>query len=413
MSLSDHVWALARSPAGVGVVIGAVIYGVSVLGGAFVPRAEWVSQIIKAEFVCSSNDATDAKTRQNKLEAILSKPELTVPPLRAWKEERRSLAADCVQSLARQGTIRAALVDEGAVGFLEARRLLIEEHKYVADLSARERSLAFADRDTEAFVELGLVDILLTILALLALRWTGRSLLAAEDEVLARAWRRTMVPVVVVGFVVVATSLVLAGPLNDRMVWLGASSFVVSPLGWGSNLFAMLGIVVVFAQPVTLLWKMTGSDLVPAQQATEPLAPRGDSGVGAYLSFLHLWVMVVFVFCAIPLVLFVRRYSDIDLEGLRPYLLAVWAGLVISLVFVARIVRNALMVRSRYYRQLGALGGTWAEVEAKGPAPDPTIPLLGEDWWKLPATFAGLFATFWAFLEWAGASALLLRAFGG
>jgi hypothetical protein len=81
--------------------------------------------------------------------------------------------------------------------------------------------------------------------------------------------------------------------------------------------------------------------------------------------------------------------------------LPVLVGAVTNAVLGGRLVRNGLIVRHRYELGRAGLGETWAEVESKKPPPDPTASFLGEDWWRLPATFAGLFVGLWTVLEWA------------
>jgi len=44
------------------------------------------------------------------------------------------------------------------------------------------------------------------------------------------------------------------------------------------------------------------------------------------------------------------------------------------------------------------------------PAPDPTIPFIGENWWKLPATAGALLVAIWQVLEWSGASRVIIDA---
>ena len=57
---------------------------------------------------------------------------------------------------------------------------------------------------------------------------------------------------------------------------------------------------------------------------------------------------------------------------------------------------------------LAELGSSWAEVEALKPASDPTVPFIGENWWKLPATLGGLLLALWGVLESTGAARVLV-----
>jgi hypothetical protein len=123
--------------------------------------------------------------------------------------------------------------------------------------------------------------------------------------------------------------------------------------------------------------------------------------VGLYVRFLHIWTIVAL---GAPLVVTIAwiRFAQAGQERFDAfYLIPVLAGAVTNGLLGGRLVRNALIVRHRYELGRGELGKTWAEVESKKPPPDPTASFLGEDWWRLPATFAGLFVGLWTVLEWA------------
>ena len=84
-------------------------------------------------------------------------------------------------------------------------------------------------------------------------------------------------------------------------------------------------------------------------------------------------------------------------EPQQVYLLIGSGSLAVSLVCIARLIRNAVQMRLCYQ-----------EMTFEGEAPpDPTANFLGEHWWSLPASLTASLAAIWAVMEWAKVSTLL------
>jgi len=96
----------------------------------------------------------------------------------------------------------------------------------------------------------------------------------------------------------------------------------------------------------------------------------------------------------------------------RTYLAPVAAALVLTALLVGRLVTNAIRLRAAYHKAIAATATTWDPDEARKWPPDPTIPFIGENWWKLPATFAAIAFALWQILEWTGAAHAIAAAAG-
>ena len=68
-------------------------------------------------------------------------------------------------------------------------------------------------------------------------------------------------------------------------------------------------------------------------------------------------------------------------------------------VVSGRMIWNAIQVRLLYRRSLKALGSTWAQIRDADAPPDPTVPFLGDNWWKLPAILLGGASSLWLMVD--------------
>ncbi|HEX7837505.1 MAG TPA: hypothetical protein VF469_08590 [Kofleriaceae bacterium] len=208
-----------------------------------------------------------------------------------------------------------------------------------------------------------------------------------------------------IGIATVVATAYIGGVAVDRKLWIGGDSKIVSEAAWLCTYGSMIGIVVMFAAPVTLLWQLGRRAFVPEQ--ITPVASDGECGVGAYVAFLHIWTILVFAIAIVPGILWIR-FANAGQASFQPgYLIPVAVALALAAAVVARFVANASVLRARYRKAIGTLGETWADVEGKKLAPDPTIAFIGENWWRLPATLGTMLLALWQILEWTGAARVI------
>ncbi|HEX7940298.1 MAG TPA: hypothetical protein VF488_00755 [Gemmatimonadaceae bacterium] len=329
--------------------------------------------------------------------------------LPAWHAERIRLTDDCARSRLRQCQLQQLLDDPTRQGFTEARRALDEERVKYAALRGREERLAVGGYGLIARLLLGLSDVVLTWLSVRLLLRTGRRILDDHTpEVIARRATRQWAFIALGVSIIVAT--MVPGTWTDHKVSIGLDSFVVSPYAWGLTLVSMVGVVVMFSIPVTLLWLLGSPDFAP--QHIDPRARDGECGVGHYITFLHTWTILAFAFGIVPAILWIR-YMSAGAQFTVGYLVPVAGGLAIVSALTGRLIYNAALIRKRYRAAIEDMGKTWGEVLDGKPAPDPTIAFIGENWWKLPATVGALLLAIWQVLEWTGAARIIVATAGG
>jgi hypothetical protein len=327
-----------------------------------------------------------------------------------WFAERVRLADDCARSLRRQRELQRILDQPTAPGFADAARRVDEERAHYAALREHEQRLTLGGYDLGSRIALGFIDLLVAWLTVKALLRSGKQILRERHAQIMTRWRSVQRAILAFGVVVTVVTLCLTIDPSHK-ISIGSDSWVVCSWTWGSTLLSMIGIVAIFSVPATLLWLLGARDFVPAQ--VQPLASDGQGGVGDYVSFLHIWTILAFALGLAPTVLWIRHMSAPGASFVFAYLIPVIAGQLLIATLAARLVYNATVLRGRYRDAIQRIAPTWAEIEAVKPAPDPTIPFIGENWWKLPATLGALLLAIWQVLEWTGASRVILGAIGG
>jgi hypothetical protein len=308
-------------------------------------------------------------------------------------------------SQARLDEIEKALNDPQSVHFLAARECLEEERAVHAVLEERTLSLRLSPFETDVRIRFGLLDFAVGML-ITALLLKGKPTLATNEKVFS-GWGKVYGCFVVAGTIATLVTLIYGGIIAEPKMWVGLDSFHVRERTWSFSVVSILGGVMMLSQPVAILWRLSDTAFVPA---VEPTNPRGDCGVGSYVTFLHGWTMIGAMIALIPVVLWLRYVRTAPLEHGSVYLMPAVFGLGVVCLLDYRLVRNAIVLRERYRTELTKLGATTAAVENEKPAPDPTISFIGEDWWKLPSLLGGILFAVWAILEWTGSSQTLIDA---
>lgn len=326
-----------------------------------------------------------------------------------WHRTRDTIADECARSLRRQCQL-VSLLDDTKVP--ESRKLLDEERARFAQLVAQERSTRLGGYDIAARIVLGSLDVVFACLAVwLLVRSARTGVPGARTQMrdgVVRRWKGLFAVFTTLGIATIF--LTVGGGINvDDKLWIGADSWVISRPLWFCNIGSMIGVVIVFAAPMTLLWQLGHAAFRPGRLELDN--PDGTCGVGAYVSFLHTWTILTFAFAIGPAILWIR-FLRVDVSSHPGYLAPVGAALVLTGLLVGRLVNNAIRLRAEYHEAIAYSARTWDPDEAKKQPPDPTISFIGENWWKLPATLGAIVLALWQILEWTGAAHAIAAAAG-
>jgi len=188
-------------------------------------------------------------------------------------------------------------------------------------------------------------------------------------------------------------------PVGDR-IWFRWNSFCICPAAWFSMWLTFIGIGMVVAYPLCIVWCYSRTNWRP--KFLDCQAPDGCWGVGSYVLFLQTWALTIFILVITGSVLYIdisATWGRFTIAYAVPPAILAACTVVVGL----RLVWNGIGIRLEYQKQLESLGTTWAEIQALKPPPDPTIGFLGDTWWKLPATIFGALTAMWALTQ------LLLR----
>jgi hypothetical protein len=400
-----------RGGAKIGLQIGCLIYLVGMLGVA-IPDPSWYRTLRTASTGCPDlvdigSSQSDTPPGEAATRDALHEGRDRLP---YWFGERVRLAEDCARSYARQCKLQQIVDQPTAPGFSDAARRIDDERVRYTGLREREQRLTLGGYDLGARIVLGFIDLLVAWLTVRGLLRSGTQIVRERHAQILARWRSVQHAILAFGVVVTVVTLCLTID-PEHKISIGSDSWVVCPWTWGSTLVSMIGVVAIFSVPATLLWLLGARDFVPTQ--VQPLASDGQCGVGDYVSFLHIWTILACALGLVPTVLWIRHMSAPGTSFVFAYLIPVIAGQLLIATLAARLVYNATVLRRRYRDAIQRIASTWAEIEAVKPAPDPTIPFIGENWWKLPATLGALLLAIWQVLEWTGASRAILGTIGG
>lgn len=385
--------------------ISSALYVVGLFGAA-IPDPAWYSSLRELGSVCRSPVRTErSRCGAPDIGPLKDALDPARTKLPAWSSERARIADDCALSFQRQCALQRLFAEPAAQAFTDARRLLDEERKRYAALSDREQGLTLGGYHLVPRIALGLIDLIAAWLIVRGLLSTGRQIITAHHADIMARQRSGLCAFITIGVLVAFATLYLGVDSSHKLA-VGSDSHVVSPLAWYLTLVSMIGIVMMFGVPATLFWLMSSSDFVPRQ--VYPLSPDGQCGVGDYVSFAHLWTILAFVVGIGLGIGWIRYMSSGSATFASYYLIPFAAGDLLVATLAGRLVHNAMLLRGYYRASIRRLAGTWSDVAALKPAPDPTIPFIGENWWKLPATAGALVVAIWQVLEWTGASRVIL-----
>jgi len=191
--------------------------------------------------------------------------------------------------------------------------------------------------------------------------------------------------------------------------WFAWSSFCISPAAWTLMQVAALGVSMIIAYPAAVLWE--SGNYRGRRIVLDVGHIDGQWGVGAYVLFLQTWTLLCLFSLVLPTAVWLRLLRTGNrMSG--AYLVITVVLFASALSICGRMLASAVAIRRLFAAQLAKLGATWQQIQACKPPPDPTIPFLGEHWWKLPAIVFGIGAASWSVLEMFGVADYLTKLAG-
>lgn len=187
-----------------------------------------------------------------------------------------------------------------------------------------------------------------------------------------------------------ASAELFTSVLATQKTWFGWHSFCVTPYAFVIKNFALFSIGLVIAAPFTILWRLSRERDIPNP---EPSAPDMKFGAGRYVEFLQTWTLWLILAPTALGIIWVRYVIEMEPEFSSARLLHASVEVVLIIMIVFRLIRNAIILRFRCNEAFQRL-----KSEDKLPV-DPTIAFIGTAWWKLPATISTALAFIWLILE--------------
>jgi hypothetical protein len=324
-------------------------------------------------------------------------------------EREEKIKSEIKASELRIQEFQAALIDQNSPSHVAARTALTLEEQVKKDLERKQQSVDIETLEhylPKLIIALGLTVLLALAAARLA-TWHAIEVLGSwSPRGNSKGWKKPYALFVTLIFVAHTTREVITSVLQtENKSWFAWSSFCVSSAAWTAMLVIAVGVAMVVAYTLTVLWHFGRSSVRPT--LLDPDHSDGRWGVGRYLMFLQTWTLMSLVFLVFPIALWLRTVRN-DSRISPAYLLAPLVLFAAGLVISGRMIRNAVAIRRLYETQLGQMGNTWREIKERDLPPDPTISLLGENWLKLPTVIAGIFTFLWLILVQFGVSDFLL-----
>lgn len=189
--------------------------------------------------------------------------------------------------------------------------------------------------------------------------------------------------------------------ISTEKTWFSWDNFCTTPSAWLVLRATELAIALIIAGPLALLWSAGHRDTVPSKLELN----RYKAGVGSYALFLQTWCIVCAFIASLILLPWIKLLLTSE-QGTLPLLVYILsgAGVVIPIILIiGRFIRNGILLRHQFEHLKAEQIAAGTAVVAE----DPTKDFLGESWWSLPASLAGMFGVTWALLDWTGIMKIL------
>jgi len=319
----------------------------------------------------------------------------------AWFHTVKSLEEDIRISKERLQNLKKLLTREDAEDFVWGRQKYQEEIEFNKSLEKRHKRLLFHNpSDSMIAVELSMY---LLIFVLFWITSTRLSQMSLGSNLSLGRWKLAFTVFLILFAAIDFITLFLTSVQSQNKLWIGTTSFFVSWKGWLFEQLSLLGLNIFIAIPITQLWCYTRSGNIP--EMTSLTESTTQKRFGQYVSFMQVWTTISIGIVALFSILFLKWSASQQDQFEEKYLIIGLCAWGILFFLICRMIRNALIIRNQYQ---AAVFGRYNRIEEiKGIMPDPTIPFIGENWWKLPATFLGILSGVWAIFQLTGVSNII------
>ena len=326
-----------------------------------------------------------------------------------WEDKKERISSDYSISDARLKGLEAKLKDHSNPSFLSAREKFEEEERVHKNLEEKWKKLA--PSGAQDFLIMVLIYVLIIAIFLFAsfyLTKLARSYIS--PKMVLKNWSLSYWSFFGFPFFFLTGVLVYTSIYKAEKSWIGESSFHVSWESWVWERVANIGLCMIAAIPMAKLWCYLRKEFIPEVSVSWLRGPNGESTVEKYAQFLQIWTIVIFYGFSVITIAVIRWAASYQDEFEKAYLIITALGVIVSGLIIGKMIRNAMILRERYYQAISKNFGSWQEVSDGKIPKDPIEDFIGATWWKLPANFVGIASAMWALLELTGVSKVIVSA---
>jgi len=315
------------------------------------------------------------------------------------RDERRSKLQDEIWIAERRlNAFRLSLTNQAWPGFVEARAAIEKEEALLEQKKRRLEGLTIQPV-SEGYFGMCFVVAVILLMCLASARAfefhlrkvdPGLTTLFETKGIWCCFWW------IVAVLFIPSLGKVLYTALMIKKTWYGASSLCISPTLWLAWPAAEFGFSMCAAYPFTLFW--VGSGVPLAARELDPEHSDGKWGAGKRVLLMQAWSFLIVFLCAVPSAISIK-IIQLSGRGSWEHFISIATVISLCLVVSGRFIWRAIVIRLKYHAYLAGLNQNWSEIQKLKLPPDPTIPFLGESWWRLPMVFFGSGAVVWTVLE--------------
>ena len=317
------------------------------------------------------------------------------------------------QAKLRLSGLKDILTDKNNPGFLTVRQEIKNEQQVIGRLQSRIRGLKIRPLTAYNLVfglgwnlvpfilGMGVAYWLLNNFAWMVQQEDGKPQLSG--------WQKPFTIIVALLFVTFCLQGVITGIVDfEKKAWFGAFSFSYAPWSFVFLNLMTLGVSMAFSVPVTFFYCASDKAYLPKVDLHNP---RGDCGVGEYLSTAEHRTLVGSVTTFVPVVLWIRSITGMSGDISPGHLLTPLLIVLGALYLLVRQILCVVEIRKQYYQKVAALGKDWETVASIKVPPDPTLGFIGKEWWRLPTVVYPVVGGVWFFAEFLGVADVVLKQF--
>lgn len=191
--------------------------------------------------------------------------------------------------------------------------------------------------------------------------------------------------------------LIMSSILNDSKTWFTQVSYCVSHRNYYLEIILLLVITVIALLPLNLVWEYFGVKYYKKLGKKDLQLPK--LGQGPYLLFIEKWLTVISAAFFIATIAWLFYVSYWEVAGVMNLLNSI-IGLLMLFAIIVRGFHKFFSVRREYtiaVKDTKVIGDDGSEIKI---AEDPTIPILGEYWWKIGIAVVSVIGVLYGVLQY-------------